>query len=167
MSDALLAVEDLRVAFAVGGREIRAVDGVTYTVDAGQTLAIIGESGSGKTVSSRAIMGLLPRSATVSGSVRFDGAELLGLSEKAMRRHRGANVAMVFQDPSRSLNPTMRIGAQVAEAVRAHARIERAAARDRALELLKLVLLPSAFLFVTVLAFNLLGDALRARGNTS
>ena len=88
-------------------------------------------------------MGLLPGSATVSGSVRFDGEELLGLSDKAMRRHRGADIAMVFQDPSRSLNPTMRIGAQIAEAVRAHARVDRGAARDRALELLKLVRLPS------------------------
>jgi oligopeptide/dipeptide ABC transporter ATP-binding protein len=88
-------------------------------------------------------MGLLPPSATVSGSVRFEGEELLGLSDKAMRRHRGADIAMVFQDPSRSLNPTMRIGAQVAEAVRAHQRVDRGAARDRALELLKLVRLPS------------------------
>ena len=89
-------------------------------------------------------MGLLPPTATVSGSVRFEGQELLGLSDKAMRRHRGADIAMVFQDPSRSLNPTMRIGAQIAEAVRAHARVDRGAARDRALELLKLVRLPVA-----------------------
>ena len=139
----LLEVRDLRVDFRHGGRSVRAVDGLSYALPVGRTLAVIGESGSGKTVSSRAIMGLLPDSASVSGSVRFDGEELLGLSEKAMRRHRGADIAMVFQDPSRSLNPTMRIGAQVAEAVRAHARFERGAARDRALELLKLVRLPS------------------------
>jgi ABC-type microcin C transport system duplicated ATPase subunit YejF len=139
----LLEVRDLRVDFRHGGRSLRAVDGLSYALPVGRTLAVIGESGSGKTVSSRAIMGLLPRSATVSGSVRFDGEELLGLSDKAMRRHRGANIAMVFQDPSRSLNPTMRIGAQIAEAVRAHASVDRGAARDRALELLKLVRLPS------------------------
>ena len=142
-SGPLLEVHDLRVDFRLGGGTIRAVDGLSYALPVGRTLAVIGESGSGKTVSSRAIMGLLPDSATVSGSVRFGGEELLGLSDKAMRRHRGADIAMVFQDPSRSLNPTMRIGAQIAEAVRAHARVDRAAARDRALELLRLVRLPS------------------------
>ena len=139
----LLEVRDLRVDFRHGGRTIRAVNGLSYALAVGRTLALIGESGSGKTVSSRAIMGLLPPTATVSGSVRFEGPELLGLSDKAMRRHRGADIAMVFQDPSRSLNPTMRIGAQITEAVRAHARVDRGAARDRALELLKLVRLPS------------------------
>ena len=139
----LLEVRDLRVDFSHGGRRIRAVNGLSYALPVGRTLALIGESGSGKTVSSRAIMGLLPATATVSGSVRFEGQELIGLSDKAMRRHRGADIAMVFQDPSRSLNPTMRIGAQIAEAVRAHARVDRGAARDRALELLKLVRLPS------------------------
>jgi ABC-type glutathione transport system ATPase component len=103
----LLEVRDLRVDFSHGGRGVRAVDGLSYALAVGRTLALIGESGSGKTVSSRAIMGLLPASAAVSGSVRFDGEELLGLSEKAMRRRRGADIAMVFQDPSRSLNPTI------------------------------------------------------------
>ena len=112
--------------FDHGGRRICAVNGLSYALTVGRTLALIGESGSGKTVSSRAIMGLLPPTATASGSVRFEGQELLGLSDKAMRRHRGADIAMVFQDPSRSLNPTMRIGAQVAEAVRTHARVDRA-----------------------------------------
>ena len=139
----LLEVADLRVDFRHGGRTIRAVNGLSYALAVGRTLALIGESGSGKTVSSRAVMGLLPPTATASGSVRFQGHELLGLSDKAMRRHRGADIAMVFQDPSRSLNPTMRIGAQVAEAVRTHARVDRAGARDRALALLKLVRLPS------------------------
>jgi oligopeptide/dipeptide ABC transporter ATP-binding protein len=139
----LLELRDLRVDFRHGGRTIRAVNGLSYALSVGRTLALIGESGSGKTVSSRAIMGLLPPSATVSGSVRFEGEELLGLSDKAMRRHRGADIAMIFQDPSRSLNPTMRIGAQITEAVRVHARVDRSTARDRALELLKLVRLPS------------------------
>ena len=95
-------------------------------------LAIIGESGSGKSVSSRALMGLLPPTAQVSGSARFDGTELVGLPEREMRRHRGADIAMVFQDPARSLNPTMRIGVQITEAVRAHADLDRNAARRRA-----------------------------------
>ena len=88
-TDALLQVEDLRVAFAAGGREIRAVDGVSYQVDAGRTLAIIGESGSGKTVGCRAIMGLLPRDAAISGSARLRGTELIGLSDAELRKHRG------------------------------------------------------------------------------
>src|SRR5207247_2597405 len=91
----------------------------------GKTLAIVGESGSGKTVSCRAVMGLLPPSAVVTGSARFAGTELIGLAEKDLRRHRGADLAMVFQDPARSLNPTMRVGAQVSEAVRSHLPLDR------------------------------------------
>ena len=100
----LLEVRDLRVDFRHGGRSLRAVNGLSYALPVGRTLGVVGESGSGKTVSSRAIMGLLPATATVSGSVRFEGREMIGLSDKAMRRHRGADIAMVFQDPSRSLN---------------------------------------------------------------
>jgi oligopeptide/dipeptide ABC transporter ATP-binding protein len=135
-------MRDLRVHFSHGGRRITAVDGLSYTVSAGHTLAIIGESGSGKTVSSRAIVGLLPEAARVSGSIRFEGRELLGLSDREMRRHRGADIAMVFQDPSRSLNPTMRVGAQITEALRAHQELDRQAARQRAIELLGVVRLP-------------------------
>ena len=101
------------------------MDGVTYSVYAGQTLAIVGESGSGKTVSCRALMGLLPPGAEVTGSARFQGTELIGLTDDRLREHRGANVAMVFQDPARSLNPTMRVGAQIAEAVSAHRDVAR------------------------------------------
>ncbi len=142
MSDTLLQVEDLRVRFDQGGRRVNAVNGLSYQLQAGRTLAIVGESGSGKTVSSRALMGLLPSTATVSGSARIDGVELVGMPEQEMRRHRGADIAMIFQDPTRSLNPTMRIGTQITEAVRAHARIDPAAARRRALELLTLVRIP-------------------------
>lgn len=139
----LLEVADLRVRFSQHGRQVWAVNGLSYSVSPGKTLAIIGESGSGKTVSSRAIMGLLPASAKVTGSARFEGTELLGLSDKQMRKHRGADVAMVFQDPARSLNPTMRIGVQIAEAVRCHLKLDRKAARARAVELLRMVRLPS------------------------
>lgn len=138
----LLEVRDLRVRFGRRGRQVWAVNGLSYDLSAGTTLAIIGESGSGKTVSSRALMGLLPETATVSGSARFEGRELVGLPDKEMRRHRGADIAMVFQDPARSLNPTMRIGAQITEAVRAHRALDRRAARERAMELLTLVRLP-------------------------
>jgi oligopeptide/dipeptide ABC transporter ATP-binding protein len=138
----LLELRDLRVEFRLGHRRIRAVDGLSYAISAGRTLAVIGESGSGKTVSSRAVMHLLPPTASVAGSVRFEGKELIGLSDKEMRKHRGADIAMVFQDPSRSLNPTMRIGAQLIEAVRTHLPLDQRAARERAIELLKLVRLP-------------------------
>ena len=142
MTEALLEVTDLRVTFADRGRQVRAVDGVSYPVYAGQTLAIVGESGSGKTVSCRAVIGLLPPSAVITGSARFAGTELVGLSENQLREHRGANIAMVFQDPARSLNPTMRIGTQIAEAVRTHRRVSKAQAMEQAVELLRLVHMP-------------------------
>jgi oligopeptide/dipeptide ABC transporter ATP-binding protein len=139
----LLEIRDLRVEFRLRNRRIRAVDGLSYSVDGGRTLAVIGESGSGKTVSSRAVMGLLPETARVSGSALFDGEELVGLPEAELQEHRGASIAMVFQDPSRSLNPTMRIGSQIVEAIEAHLPLEGPAARERALELLERVRLPS------------------------
>ena len=144
MSNALLEVEDLRVAFAVGGREVRAVDGISYTVDPGRTLAIIGESGSGKTVGCRAIMGLLPNGTAISGSARIRGSELIGLSDNELRRHRGTDMAMVFQDPARSLNPTMRVGTQITEAITAHRQVGKSEANAQAVELLRLVRMPAA-----------------------
>ena len=143
MSDALLEVENLRVAFAAGGREVRAVDGVSYRVESGKTLAIIGESGSGKTVGCRAIMGLLPVGTMISGSARLLGTELVGLSDSQLRKHRGRDIAMVFQDPARSLNPTMRIGSQITEAIRAHRKVSRSDAHAQAVELLRLVRIPA------------------------
>jgi oligopeptide/dipeptide ABC transporter ATP-binding protein len=140
---ALLEVEDLRVAFASGGREIRAVDGISYRVDPGRTLAIIGESGSGKTVGCRAIMGLLPTGTTISGSARLRGTELIGLSDSQLRKHRGSDMAMVFQDPARSLNPTMKVGKQITEAIRTHRKVSRSEAHEQAVELLRLVRIPA------------------------
>ena len=144
MSNTLLEVEDLRVAFAVGGREVRAVDGISYAVEPGRTLAIIGESGSGKTVGCRAIMGLLPRGTAISGSARIRGSELIGLSDNELRRHRGTDMAMVFQDPARSLNPTMRVGTQITEAITAHRQVGKSEANAQAVELLRLVRMPAA-----------------------
>jgi oligopeptide/dipeptide ABC transporter ATP-binding protein len=143
-TDALLQVDDLRVAFAAGGREIRAVDGVSYSVEAGRTLAIIGESGSGKTVGCRAIMGLLPGTAAISGSARLRGTEMIGLSDSELRRHRGQDMAMIFQDPARSLNPTLRVGAQITEAITTHRKVGKSEARAQAIELLRLVRIPAA-----------------------
>jgi len=139
----LLEVQDLHVRFHREGGQVLAVNGLSYRISAGTTLAIIGESGSGKTVSARAVMGLLPETATVAGSIRFEGQELVGLPEEELRRRRGSDVAMIFQDPSRSLNPTMRVGVQVAEAIRAHLPLGRREARERAIELLRMVRLPS------------------------
>ena len=141
---ALLEVEDLRVAFAAGGREIRAVDGISYAVEPGRTLAIIGESGSGKTVGCRAIMGLLPQGTAISGSARLRGSELIGLDDSELRKHRGTNLAMVFQDPARSLNPTMRVGNQITEAITTHRKVSKQEARIQAIELLRLVRIPAA-----------------------
>ena len=138
----LLEVSDLHVTFRTRGGHVFAVQGISFTVEPGQTLAIIGESGSGKTVSAQAVMGILPRAARVSGSIRFKGDEVVGRSEHELRDYRGRCVAMVFQNPERSLNPTMRIGTQIAEAVRVHRRVSKAQARDRAVELLRLVRMP-------------------------
>jgi len=140
----LLVVDGLRVDFHGAGQHVRAVDGLSYAVRRGQTVAMIGESGCGKTVSSRALIALLPRTARVTGSIRFEGRELVGLPEKRMREVRGAEISMVFQDPTRSLNPTMRVGEQIVESVRAHSDTARAPARARALELMRLVRLPAA-----------------------
>ncbi|MBO0838173.1 MAG: ABC transporter ATP-binding protein, partial [Actinobacteria bacterium] len=110
----LLEVSDLHVTFRIrGGGQVYAVQGIDFTVEPGQTLAIIGESGSGKTVSAQAVMGILPRSAKVTGSIKFKGDEVVGRGERELRDYRGQCVAMVFQNPERSLNPTMRIGTQI------------------------------------------------------
>jgi oligopeptide/dipeptide ABC transporter ATP-binding protein len=137
-------VDDLRVQFSRGGRRINAVNGLSYELMPGSTMAIIGESGSGKSVSSRALMGLLPPTAKITGSVTFDGRELLGLSERGFQGLRGGDIAMVFQDPARSLNPTMKIGSQITEAVKLHTDLDKKGAHARAVELLKLVKLPAA-----------------------
>jgi oligopeptide/dipeptide ABC transporter ATP-binding protein len=139
----LLAIEDLSVTFRTRDQTVYAVRGVDLTVTAGQTLAVIGESGSGKTVTSRAVLGLLPRTATVGGSIRLGDRQMVGLGEKELRQCLGREVGMIFQDPARSLNPTMRIGNQLTEAIRVHLPLGRRQARERAVELLAMVRLPA------------------------
>ncbi len=135
----LLVTQALTVRFRHGNSVITAVDGLCYELHAGKTLAIVGESGAGKTVACRALLGLLPHGATVAGSVWLNGVELIGLSEKRMRAHRGRDIAIVFQDPDRALNPVMRVGRQIAETVRLHEGCNRQAAGRRAIELLQLL----------------------------
>lgn len=138
---ALLEVKDLAVNIASPSGTVEAVRGVSFTVEAGEVLAVVGESGCGKSILCKSIMKLLPPSATiVSGQILIEGADIAAYREKEMRALRGRLFSMVFQNPMTSLNPTMSIGAQIAEAVRAHdRRITREDARSRAIELMKMV----------------------------
>jgi oligopeptide/dipeptide ABC transporter ATP-binding protein len=142
--EALLEVEGLTVAFPTDEGIVQAVRGVSFSLEPGKVLGIAGESGSGKSVTSLAIMGLLPRSARVAGSVRFRGRELLGLSERALEEIRGRRISVIFQDPMTSLNPVYTVGWQVAEAIEMHQDVPRRKAWARAIELLELVGIPRA-----------------------
>jgi oligopeptide/dipeptide ABC transporter ATP-binding protein len=135
---ALLEVRDLRTHFFTRAGVVRAVDGVDLTVEPGQTLGIVGESGCGKSVTALSIIGLLPTppAQIVSGAIRFDGQELTTLSQRQLEDIRGRQIGMVFQDPMTALNPTLTIGTQITEILRRHLALDRAAARRRAAELL-------------------------------
>jgi peptide/nickel transport system ATP-binding protein len=142
-AEALLRVEELRVEFPSEDGVVHAVDGITYQVSAGRTLGIVGESGSGKTVASLTTLGLTRRTgAHISGRILFEGRDLTQLSEDELRRIRGNEIAMVFQDPLSSLHPLYRVGNQLIEAVRAHNDVSKAKARERAVDLLGLVGIP-------------------------
>ena len=143
MSEPLLTVEDLRVAFHTDDGVVHAVDGISYTVEAGKTLGIVGESGSGKTVSSLTTIGLTrSRRSRIEGRIMFGGEDMVAMADDRLRQIRGNDVAMIFQDPLSSLHPFYRVGAQLVEAMQAHRRISRSAARNRAAELLELVGIP-------------------------
>jgi peptide/nickel transport system ATP-binding protein len=145
-SPPLLQVEDLRTHFLSEDGVTRAVDGVSFTVHAGETLGIVGESGCGKSVTALSILRLLPRGSgrVVGGVIRFEGRNLLELDEGSMREIRGNRIAMVFQEPMTSLNPVYTIGDQIAETMRIHGRLSRGEARGRAEEMLRLVHIPDA-----------------------
>ena len=128
----VLAVRDLEVRFPTLDGVVQAVRGVSWEVDRGEVLAIVGESGAGKSVTALALMGLLPSSAEISGSARFRNIELLGMQPRDLNQVRGRRVAMVFQDPMTSLNPVYRVGWQVAEAVLTHHEVPRQEAWERA-----------------------------------
>ena len=140
----VLDVEELAVQFTRRGEaSTRAVDGVSFSVAPGETVGLVGESGCGKSVTSLAIMGLLPRRGVeVTGSVRLDGQELLGANDRTLRRLRGVDMAMVFQDPLSSLNPTVTIGTQVTEVLAEHRDMKGKAAEDEAVDLLDRVGIP-------------------------
>ena len=137
---ALLEIENLQVHFRSGDGIVRAVDGVSFQVEAGQTAALVGESGCGKSVTALSLLRLLPEPpARVAGVVRFEGRDLLQLSEREMREVRGNAISMVFQEPMSSLNPVLTIGRQIAEPLRLHQKLSTPAAGRRAVELLDVV----------------------------
>jgi peptide/nickel transport system ATP-binding protein len=139
----LLRVENLRVEFHTEDGVVHAVDGITYQVFPGKTLGIVGESGSGKTVASLTTIGLTRQmGASISGRILFEGRDLASLPEDQLRRIRGNDIAMIFQDPLSSLHPLYTVGYQLIEAVRAHRDVSKATARERAVELLGLVGIP-------------------------
>src|SRR5215469_4652708 len=140
----LLQVKDLHTLFHSEGAIARAVNGVSFSVHAGETLAIVGESGSGKSVTSLSIMRLvpIPPGEIADGQVWFRGRNLLTLSEPDMRRVRGNEIGMIFQEPMSSLNPLLTVGEQIAEVLRLHQRLSRGSARQHAMEMLARVNIP-------------------------
>jgi oligopeptide/dipeptide ABC transporter ATP-binding protein len=143
--EALLSVQDLRVQFWTARGTIHAVNGVSFDIAPGETLGIVGESGCGKSVTSLAVLGLLPRAGrVVGGRAVLEGRDLVGLSDAELRRVRGKEIAMIFQDPMTSLNPVLTIGRQIREALETHFDMEKDAAERRAAELLDRVGIPSA-----------------------
>ena len=140
----ILEVRDLRVAFRTTRGKVQAISGVSFDVAEREVLGVVGESGSGKTISLLAVMGLInDPNAEISGSIKFRGRELLGASNRDMRAIRGKEIAMIFQDPMTSLTPVFTIGAQIAEQIRVHGKETAKQARDKAVELLTAVGIPS------------------------
>jgi oligopeptide/dipeptide ABC transporter ATP-binding protein len=143
--EALLSVDELRVQFWTARGTVYAVNGISFEIAPGETLGIVGESGCGKSVTSLAVLGLLPRAGrVVGGKAVFQGRDLVGLADEELRRIRGKDVAMIFQDPMTSLNPVLTIGRQIVEALETHFDMEGEAAERRAGELLDRVGIPSA-----------------------
>jgi peptide/nickel transport system ATP-binding protein/oligopeptide transport system ATP-binding protein len=145
MAERLLEVEDLQVSFATEDGLVRAVDGVSFTLDRGEVVAIVGESGSGKSVTAMTLMGLTrSTNSRFAGSARLTGEELVTASEEQLEHIRGQEIAMIFQDPISSLSPVQRIGNQIVEQILAHEKISKAAALDRAIDLMERVGIPRA-----------------------
>jgi oligopeptide transport system ATP-binding protein len=140
----ILEVKDLNISFHTFAGEVKAIRGVNFELKKGETLAIVGESGSGKSVTTKAIMRLLPpgNSEIKSGQILFDGKDLTKLTDRQMQKIRGKDISMIFQDPMTSLNPTMQVGKQIMEPLIKHQNMSKSAAKERALQLLKLVGIP-------------------------
>ncbi|SFI87015.1 oligopeptide transport system ATP-binding protein [Thermoflavimicrobium dichotomicum] len=141
----VLEVRNLQVSFKTHGGEVQAVRGVSFDLKEGETIAIVGESGCGKSVTSQTIMRLLPSPPSVikGGEILFDGKDLTKVSEKEMEKIRGTQIAMIFQDPMTSLNPTMTVGSQIMEGIIKHQKMNKADAKKKAIEMLRLVGIPS------------------------
>ena len=144
MNNAVLDVRDLTLDFRQDGRALRVLDGISFALQPGKTLAIVGESGCGKSVTSLAIMGLLPDTAQVGGQISLMGRDVLGLAPEGRRALRGAEMAMIFQEPMTSLNPAFTAGEQIAEALRVHQRLDQDAAFKAAIAMLDRVRIPDA-----------------------
>ncbi|QRG68203.1 ABC transporter ATP-binding protein [Brevibacillus choshinensis] len=140
----ILEVEQLRTRFRTDSGVVSVVDGVDFSIRAGETLGVVGESGCGKSVTSLSIMRLLPPNGKSEGSIRFNGKDVLDLSEKDMQRVRGNEIAMIFQEPMTSLNPLHTVGKQIEEAVMLHMKVGKAQAKERAIAMLKAVGMPRA-----------------------
>ncbi len=141
----MLSVRDLRVSFRTEDGLVRAIDGVSFDLDEGEILGVVGESGSGKTVSLLAVMGLITDpNAPIEGSIRYKGRELVGLPARELRRLRGREIAMIFQEPMSSLNPLLTVGLQIEENLAAHTHLDGRARKVRAVELLDMVGIPAA-----------------------
>ncbi|MFT8364127.1 MAG: ABC transporter ATP-binding protein [Sporolactobacillus sp.] len=146
MSESILEINDLRTSFFTDTGEVPAVDGVSFSIKEGEILGVVGESGCGKSVTSLSIMGLLPypQGQIVGGEILYAGRDIAHLKEREMRKLRGNDIAMIFQEPMTSLNPVFTIGEQLTEAIHLHSQLNKQEQRDRAVELLKMVGLPRA-----------------------
>ena len=142
----LLEVKDLATYFYTMEGVVKAVDGVSYDIEAGETLGLVGESGCGKSVSALSIMGLIPwpPGRVINGEVLFDGEDLLKMKGSEMRAIRGNDIAMVFQEPMTSLNPVLTIGRQLTETMELHLNLDKQGAKERAIELIRMVGIPDA-----------------------
>jgi oligopeptide/dipeptide ABC transporter ATP-binding protein len=141
----ILEVKDLATYFFTDKGVVKAVDGNSFSLNEGETLGIVGESGCGKSITAMSILNLIERPGKiVQGSIKFDGEELVGISDKKMRGYRGNDISMIFQEPMTSLNPVFRVGDQIGESLRLHQKLDKKEARERAVEMLNLVGIPRA-----------------------
>src|SRR6187431_2340894 len=138
----VVEIQNLEVTFATDGGDVVAVNNVSITAAAGEVVAIVGESGSGKSVTAKTIIGLLPETAVTSGAILLNGQDVIGLTGEKLRSTRGLDAAMVFQEPSTSLNPVHTVGWQIAEGLRAHGKYSKREARAKAIEYLEKVGIP-------------------------